>query len=420
MKRNQNLTKLASLFIAVPVLGLSFTNSCYAGSLQIEEAAKLAPATPAKTKTPSAPEAVKSAKPQLALTQQKNLATELFGLTKTAKSSKQLTAMIAKCDSAATAGLNEKYFAYVRSLKAWALNRRGNNRCDTAKQLKAIDNIAQYNIAFEQAINDFNESISIDTARYRTFNSRGIAFVVDEQYLKATQDFTKAVGLKADYTQGYFNRGEVLSAMGKHELAVKDYTTLLSLTPDDAQAMSGRGHANVALKKYEAALTDFNAVIEAYPNNVVARVNRGDCHAAARDWKLSLADYASAKKLTQANQLAGGSTKLSDLADQRTAWVLATASDASIRDANKAIALIKPCVDRSSSPTVAMLETLAAAQAATGDFDEAKQSQSQVIKLAGAEVSEDESSPHQIRMALYEEEKAYVQEKSKLSLTPQK
>ena len=422
MKRNQNLTKLASLFIAVPMLGLSFTNSCYAGSLQIEEAAKLAPATPAKTKTPSAPEAVKSAKPQLALTQQKNLATELFGLTKTAKSSKQLTAMIAKCDSAATAGLNEKYFAYVRSLKAWALNRRGNNRCDTAKQLKAIDNIAQYNIAFEQAINDFNESISIDTARYRTFNSRGIAFVVDEQYLKATQDFTKAVGLKADYTQGYFNRGEVLSAMGKHELAVKDYTTLLSLTPDDAQAMSGRGHANVALKKYEAALTDFNAVIEAYPNNVVARVNRGDCHAAARDWKLSLADYASAKKLTQANQLAGGSTKLSDLADQRTAWVLATASDASIRDAKKAIALIKPCVDRSSSPTVAMLETLAAAQAATGDFTEAKQSQSQVIKLASAEVSDHEAkgSPHQMRMALYEEEKAYVQEESKLSLTPQK
>ena len=36
MKRNQNLTKLASLFIAVPMLGLSFSNSCYAGSLQIE------------------------------------------------------------------------------------------------------------------------------------------------------------------------------------------------------------------------------------------------------------------------------------------------------------------------------------------------------------------------------------------------
>ena len=440
MKRNQNLRKLASLFIAAPVFGLSVANGCYAGSLQIEEAAKLAPATPvtpAETKTPSAtddtagpakasePEAVKSAKPQLALAQQKKLATELFGLTKTAKSPKQLTTMIAKCDSATTAGLNEKYFAYVRSLKAWALNRRGNNRCETAKQLKAIDNVTQYDIVFEQAINDFNESISIDTARYRTFNSRGIAFVLNEQYLKAAQDFTKAVGLKADFTQGYFNRAEVLSAMGKYKLAVKDYTSVLRLTSDDTQALTGRGHANVALTKYETALADFNSVIKAYPNNVVAWVNRGDCHAAAGDWNLSLSDYASAKKLTDADQLAGGSSKLSDLVDQRTAWVLATASDASIRDAEKAIALIKPCVDRSSSPTVAMLETLAAAQAARGDFAEAKQSQSQVIKLAGAEVSDNgnqaEDSPHQIRMALYEAEKSYVQtEESKLPLTPQK
>ena len=72
-----------------------------------------------------------------------------------------------------------------------------------------------------------------------------------------------------------------------------------------------------------------------------------------------------------------------------------------------------------------MLETLAAAQAARGDFAEAKQSQSQVIKLAGAEVSDNgnqaEDSPHQIRMALYEAEKSYVQtEESKLPLTPQK
>ena len=441
MKRNQNLTKLASLFIAAPVLGLSFASGSYAGSLQIEEAAKLAPATPvapatpAKTKTPSTTddaadpaqasvaEAV-SAKPQLALAQQKKLAAQLYGLTKTAKSSKQLTAMMAKCDSAVTAGLNKKYFAYVRSLKVWALNRRGNNRYETAKQLKAINNVTQYGIAFEQAIADFNESISIDTDRYRTFNTRGIAFVLDEQYLKAAQDFTKAVVLKADFTQGYFNRAEALSALGKYELAVKDYTTVLRLTSDDAQALTGRGHANVALEKFEVALTDFNAVTKAYPNNVVAWVNRGDCHAAAGDWESSLADYASAKKLTQTDQLAGGSTQLSDLVAQRTAWVLATASDASIRDAEKAIALIKPCVDRSGSPTVAMLETLAAAQAATGDFAEAKQSQSQVIKLVNAEISDDENlaegSPHQVRMALYQDEKVYVQEKSNSSVPPQK
>lgn len=417
MKRKQNLTKLASLLIAAPAFGLSLAGSSYAGGLQIEEAAKLAPATPTKNETAideAADTATKEAvKTQLALPAQKKLAADLFGLTKTAKSSKQLSAMIAKCDTGIKAGLSEKYFAYVRSLKAWALNRRGNHRYETAKQLKAIDNVAQYKIASKQALNDFDESIAIDTARCRTFNSRGIAYILDEQYLKAASDFTKAVGLKADFTQGYFNRAEALSAIGKYELAVMDYTTVLRLTQDDAQALTGRGHAYVALEKFEPALVDFNAVIKAYPTNVVALVNRGDCHAAAGAWKVSLADYAAARKIIPADHLAGGSTKLADLADQRTAWVLATASDVSIRDAGKSVALIKPCVDRSSSPTVAMLETLAAAQAAVGDFADAKQSQSQVIKLINAETLADDAqakdSPHQVRMALYEEEKAYVQ-----------
>ncbi len=414
MKRKPNL-KLTFLLIATLALGLFLTSgTCSAstgvGSLQLAEAQAAAPATGTPVGTE---DAEKEAQPKLELAQQKKLASELFGLTKTVKSSQQLSAMIAKCDTAADAGLNEKYFAYVRSLKAWALNRRGNNRYETAKQLKAIDNLAQYELAFEQAMADFNDSIAVDTARYHTFNSRGIAFVLNEQYEEAAKDFTKAVALRADFTQGYFNRAEALSAISSYELALKDYTTVLRLSPDDAQAMTGRAHSNVALENYEAALPDYEAVIKAYPTNAVAVVNRGDCHAAAGNWKQSLADYAFAKKLVGSDLASSGPSKVSDLIDQRTAWVLATASDASIRDGGKAIALIEPCVDRSSSPTTAMLETLAAAQAITGDFEAAKQNQSKVIQLTGAEVPVDQNqtddSPQQVRMTLYEEEKAYVQ-----------
>ena len=414
MKRKPNL-KLTFLLFATLALGLFLTSgTCSAstgvGSLQLAEAQAAAPATGTPVGTE---DAEKEAQPKLELAQQKKLASELFGLTKTVKSSQQLSAMIAKCDTAADAGLNEKYFAYVRSLKAWALNRRGNNRYETAKQLKAIDNLAQYELAFEQAMADFNDSIAVDTARYHTFNSRGIAFVLNEQYEEAAKDFTKAVALRADFTQGYFNRAEALSAISSYELALKDYTTVLRLSPDDAQAMTGRAHSNVALENYEAALPDYEAVIKAYPTNAVAVVNRGDCHAAAGNWKQSLADYAFAKKLVGSDLASSGPSKVSDLIDQRTAWVLATASDASIRDGGKAIALIEPCVDRSSSPTTAMLETLAAAQAITGDFEAAKQNQSKVIQLTGAEVPVDQNqtddSPQQVRMTLYEEEKAYVQ-----------
>ena len=394
MKRKQNFKTLAALLIAAPTLGLTFT-----GGPQLAFAQTDTPAT--------VPETEELVLPQLNSAAQKKLAGDLFGLTKTAKSPQQLNAMIAQCDAATSAGLSKKYHAYVRSLKAWALNRRGENRYETAKQLKSIDNVAQYELAIKQAMSDFDDSIAIDTARYRTFNSRGIAFVLDEQYVAAAKDFGKAVTLRADFTQGYFNRAEVLSALDQYELAVKDYTSVLRLNPDDAQALTGRGHAYVALKNFDAALVDYNSVIKAYPTNALAFINRGDFYEAAGDWQPALADFATARKL------GSGSSELSDLADQRTAWVLASAGDASIRDAEKAMALIGPCVERSSSPSVAMLETLAAAQAATGRFEEAKQNQTKAIQLTGAEVSVDDKqakgSPHQVRMALYEEEKPFVQ-----------
>ena len=398
MKRKQNLKTLASLLIAAPTLGLSF-----AGSPQLAVA---------QTSTPmAAPERDEATQPQLDLAAQKKLARDLFKRTKTAESPQQLNAMISECDAATAAGLDKKYLAYVRSLKAWALNRRGENRYETAKQLKSIGNVAQYELAIKQAMSDFNDSLAIDTARYRTFNSRGIASVLDEKYVTAVKDFSKAIVLRADFTQGYFNRAEALSALSQHELAIKDYTSALRLIPEDAQALTGRGHAYVALKKFDAALNDYNAVIKAYPTNALALINRGDSYEAAGEWQASLVDYAAAKKL--ANPDGSNSNKLTDLADQRAAWVLASASDASVRDAEKAMALIGPCVQRSSSPSVAMLETLAAAQAAMGRFEEAKQNQTKAIQLTGAEVSvdggQDQGSPHQIRMALYEEEKPFVQ-----------
>ena len=395
MKRKQKFKTLTSLLIAAPTFGLLF-----ACSAQLA----LAQTTPQAT----APERDEATQPQMDLAAQKKLAGKLFRLTKTAKSPQQLNAMIAQCDAATEAGLDKKYLDYVRSLKAWALNRRGESRCETAKQLKSIDNVAQYKLALGQAMSDFDDSIAIDTARYRVFNSRGIAFVLDEKYAAAVKDFGKAIVLRADFTQGYFNRAEALSALGKPDLAIRDYTSALRLAPEDAQALTGRGHAYVELKNFTAALADYNAVIQAYPSNALALINRGDCHEAAGDWQASLTDYAAAKELSS------GSTKLTDLADQRTAWVLACASSPSVRDAEKALALIEPCVRRSSSPSVAMFETLAAAQAATGRFEEAKQNQTKAIQLTGAEVlvggNQAKGSPHQVRMALYEEQKPFVQQ----------
>ena len=363
-------------------------------------------------KQTSSEEAAQAKVTPLPIDRQKKLVKEIYESTKTVKSAKQLTAMIEKCDDASQAGLSKKRESYVRTLKAWALNRRGESRFEVAKQLQAIGNVAQFQKAFDDAIDDFNDSLSIDTTRHRTFNSRGVAYLFDGQLVLAAKDFTKAVGKKADFAPGYFNRAEALSSMKKFDLAIKDYDTVLSLEPEDAQALTGRAHANLELGNLDLAMTDYDRVVVEYAANGIALINRGDCHEKAGDWKKSLADYSAAKKL--------GSE---DLADQRIAWVLATASDETIRDSKQALALIQPCVRRSDSPTLAMLETLAAAQAAAGQFGDARKSQNKVIALTSG-IDQDKSvkksanveskskktaTAAEARLALYVEDKPFVQ-----------
>lgn len=351
------------------------------------------------------------------IAEQKRLVQEIYETTKTAKSAKQLSSMIQKCDAAIEAGLNKKRFDYVRSLKAWALNRRGESRLEVAKQLRAIGNVAQYQKAFDEAISDFNDSLSIDTTRHRTFNSRGIAYLFDDQFVAAANDFTKAVGKKADFAAGYFNRAEALSSMKKYELALKDYEVVLRLEPNDAQAITGRAHAHLELGNLDAAMKDYDRVVAEYADNPIALINRGDCHQKASNWKASLKDYRAAQKIGSEN-----------LSSQRIAWVLATANNTEIRDAEQALQLIEKCMRNTDAPTVAMLETLAAAQASAGQFEDAQKSQSKAIQLTGGSAVPNsaskvktasgtgvpaKSTAAQVRLALYENKKPYLQNEKK-------
>jgi tetratricopeptide (TPR) repeat protein len=412
----QSTTFRYTIVVAFGTVTFLLAHSPSAGQIQNNDSAELTQKLAIEDDTDDPKPTLQSA------TEQKRLVQEIYETTKTAKSAKQLSGMLQKCDAAIKAGLNKKRHDYVRTLKAWALNRRGESRLEVAKQLKAIGNVAQYQKAFDEAISDFNDSLSIDTTRHRTFNSRGIAYLFDNQLVLAAKDFTKAVGKKADFAAGYFNRAEALSSMKKFDLALKDYETVLRLEPNDAQAITGRAHANLELGNLDLAMKDYDRIVAEYDNNPIALVNRGDCHQKAANWKACLADYRAAKKIASENLAS------ENLASQRIAWVLATASNAQFRDAEQALQLIKKCMQTAHQPTVAMLETLAAAQASAGQFEQAQQSQSKAIQLTGGStdsttpskvktaVGDDVAAPTtaaQVRMALYEDKKPYLQNEKK-------
>ena len=341
-----------------------------------------------------------------AVQKQNQQVTSIYEMTKTAKSSTDYSKMIAEIDSALATELTAKNTAYVTSLKGWALNRRGLLRLETAEQLAAAGS-SQAEQAMKLVMADFDQAIECDDQRWRSWLSRGIAWVSQREYEAAIKDFSQVIEMKPAESKAWFNRAEANFYAENYPAAVADYDAVLAMTENDAQALTGRGHAAYAQANFKRALADFELVHNQHPKNCEAIINLADAYQALGRWEEAEDSYFFASR-----------QKPSPIPLQRLAWLKATCPDATFRDTKNAKQLIeKAILLGGESPVV--LDTLAAVEAANGNFDAAKQNQEKAIRLVDAtspiESDSDQSgskkTEYQTRMAMYEEGVPYQQKK---------
>ena len=84
-----------------------------------------------------------------------------------------------------------------------------------------------------------------------------------------------------------------------------------------------------------------------------------------------------------------------------TAWLLATAPDANIRNGTEAVALAEKANEIASGKSPDVLDTLAAAYAETGDFVKAREFADRALDLAVAQKDKDLSTAIRARIQLY-------------------
>lgn len=330
----------------------------------------------------------------------------IYDATKTVKTTKELTDFLGQCENALKVELSGENRKYVVSLTGWGLNRRGERHYEMAMQLQRIGN-QQHQSAMAKALEDFDAAIIAAPERYRSWMSRGIACVANENYEKALADFTSVIKLKPDVASGWFNRAEVLYQFGKFDYAVEDYNVAIRLNSDDAQAITGRGLSLHSLGSLPEALDDFETVIKLQPQSGEALVNRGDLFQEMGRWQESADDYRTANGL-----------KESAVACQRLAWILATCPEKESRDLDVAMTMAQKAVALGGD-TAINLDTLAACEAAKGDFDAAMATQQKVIGLVGAE-EEVTAKPFQARLMMYEKSEPYLQSATTPKSQPEK
>lgn len=306
--------------------------------------------------------------------------------------------IIELCGAAAKASLNPEQTEYVNRLLAWAYNRRGELFTEQANQAQESQQTDQARQLDTKALADFEASLQFDAKKWKTWHNRAVSRAISGKYQEAIADFGQVIKLKPDYANAWFNRGEILYDLGQLDEAIADYDETIRLSPTDVGAYSSRGHAFFRKGQVERAITDYNKVIELAPDNAEMLANRGDALQSMGRW------LEAAEDLKAALQISGESPRVL----QSAAWLMATCPDAEVRNVEYAVKAAEKAISAvqgTGSADFRYLDTLAAAYANAGRFDEAVSQLTTAIQQAPTEQAELLKK----RLELYRRKLAYRQ-----------
>ena len=326
----------------------------------------------------------------------------------------------------------------------------------------------------DEAVSHLQQALEYDPQLAEAYHNLGGLKQMQGDTGKAIEYYQRALEASPDYTRAHINLGQLLADEGQWDEAVEHLRGALQTDPDNAevcfnlanllnlqgqdreaiehyrQALQNKpdyeqAHFQLAGKLYKVgqldeALQHFNAVLEMRPDSAIThyrmailltdqgqhdkaithlrqtlRLNPDD-HRAHNRLGLALSSRGQTKEainhFRQAAQLKPGSyAPIAHLA-----WELATASDVQLRQPAEAVQLAQRAAELSGRQNVGVLQALAAAYAATGQFElalDTLQSAIEIIRSSPADEKIKEKTIEQFKsqLELYRSSQPYVQQR---------
>jgi tetratricopeptide (TPR) repeat protein len=275
---------------------------------------------------------------------------------------------------------------------------------------------AQYNIGdlllrkgrLDEAMVHFQKAVQIEPDYAQAHYTLGIALWQTGRTDEAIASYQRAVQLRPDYADAHYNLGTSFLQQGKMDEAILHFQKALEIKPDNAQADNNLGAALQERGRLDEAIASYRKAAQLRPDYADAQFNLG--RALLQKGRVDEAishlqevvqmrpDDAEAhgkfgNALCQKGRIAEGMSQLqqalqinpADVSVQNNlAWLLATCSNESLRDGNKAVELARQANEMSGGKSPAILGTLAAAFAEAGQFGDAVGSARKAMALAQA------------------------------------
>jgi arylsulfatase A-like enzyme/Tfp pilus assembly protein PilF len=245
---------------------------------------------------------------------------------------------------------------------------------------------------------------------------------------EAIDHLRRAVQLSPGSAEILSNLGNTLLAVDRVEEAIGEYTRALDIDPDSAETWSNLGLAQIRLPDHHTAVESLRRSLELEPGRLDPHYNLARLFTLGDDQVRAIEHYRKALAIDpgHAKSLGNLAPLLASQGDEEgavdclqqvlavasnsvvglngLAWTLATSADEQIRDAARAIILAEQAATLTRRGQPAVLDTLAAAYAADGRFEEAVAAAEAALRL------QKENPEISKRLALYRDGKAYRNE----------
>jgi tetratricopeptide (TPR) repeat protein len=218
---------------------------------------------------------------------------------------------------------------------------------------------------------------------------------------EAVRHITEAVRIAPKSRQALNAAGFYLYIAGRIDEAAVYYERILEIDPTDPDAHANLGYTLKLQGDLNGALTHLTEAVRLDPKLVTAHFHLGNVLAAMGRTREAVTQLEEALRLKPDSAQCMNSL----------AWFLATADSADIRDPDRAIELAERACELTGYNEPAVLDTLAAAYAAAGNFTKAVDTARKALELCQS--SQQDTLKHEIekRLALYEAGKPYVEGK---------
>jgi len=229
-----------------------------------------------------------------------------------------------------------------------------------------------------------------------SYNKAMEAFT-NSKWDEAIQQFTKAIEADPKHVASYLGRCRAYYAKGNYDQSIVDCDQAISLDPMNAEAFYYRGRDYQFKGTTDRALEDYSAALRLDPRHAAAWANRGYLnHEMKKDYEQAKKDYEESLKLDP--KIANTHNNLG--------WLLATCPEAKLRDGKTAVSCATKACALTQWKSVLFLDTLAAAYAEAGNFQEAVKWQKKALEKP-EEFPKEEVENAKLRLKRYQEGKPY-------------